>query len=247
MAVRFDASTDSYSATTTWALGAQANFSMCCWVKITVDTNTFANIMSTDGDATSGSGIFLTFSGDGTSLSVYDEGTSVETPSGLNATVGTWYFVGLAVAGTAGTIYHKAAGAAALTTIAVTTAATHAVNRFFLGNDQYSEWLNGCVCAAKHWTAQLSTAEMEIEASHYMPARFANLTAWYPLVQTDTADYGGSARTLTVGGTLATEDGPPLPWGAMVPIQLGVSATAAGPPAAPAPVAVQAAGPWPGF
>ena len=86
-----------------------------------------------------------------------------------------------------------------------------------IGNDSYDEWMDATWAHVKVWDAVLSAAELEQERWTIRPQRLANLHLWTPLWSTaDLNDYSGNGRNWTAGGTLATEDGPPLSWGAPV-------------------------------
>ena len=75
--------------------------------------------------------------------------------------------------------------------------------------------LNGRIALAKMWSAALTPAEIALERETARPCRFTDLWNWAPLMlATELVDYGGNARDWTAGGTLTTEDGPPVHWGA---------------------------------
>ena len=73
---------------------------------------------------------------------------------------------------------------------------------------------NGRVAAIKTWTAALTLADINQEHTQYLPVRTTNLHRVTPcLKHTDLVDYSGvSGVAWTANGTLATEDGPPIPW-----------------------------------
>ena len=84
-----------------------------------------------------------------------------------------------------------------------------------IGNDSYDEWMDAAWAHVKVWDAVLTAAELEAERWTIRPQRLANLHLWSPLWSTsDINDYSGNGRNWTAGGTLVTEDGPPLSWGA---------------------------------
>jgi hypothetical protein len=92
-----------------------------------------------------------------------------------------------------------------LTADAVVTAAS-----IYVGNDQGSDACNCRVAGIKVYSAVLTADEIKAEMRVYMPVRTANLLSWHPmLLHTDVSQYGA---TWTVGGTLATEQGPPIAW-----------------------------------
>jgi hypothetical protein len=67
--------------------------------------------------------------------------------------------------------------------------------------------------AYKHWSAQLTAAEVEAERRSYLPQRWSQLWTAAPLLHTgEVRDWSGQGRDFTVGGTPSTEDGPPILW-----------------------------------
>jgi hypothetical protein len=77
--------------------------------------------------------------------------------------------------------------------------------------------LNGRIAAVKLWHIELTQEQIAAEMRQYKPIRLANLDGFYPLldVGNGTQDFSGFATSnLTSNGTLATEDGPPIPWDA---------------------------------
>jgi hypothetical protein len=206
MAVRFDAD-ENYSAT--YTLGSQANYSVTCWGRLAVDRNDYTTFWSFDANS-DGTAFILQTDIDGTSSFVWDDIVAGMVGAGPALTVGTWYFFAVCVAGTSGALHYRTA-TTGFTTVTWTGAA-RTITNFLIGDDRYTEWLNGNVAALKFWTAGLTLAEVANESMQYAPVRTANLAAFYPLVSAETTDYSGNARTLTGGGTATTEDGPPIAW-----------------------------------
>lgn len=100
---------------------------------------------------------------------------------------------------------------------------THTLNRsgrtaptaISIGSVLDSDLLNGRVACIKIWTEALTVAEIQQEIGVIHPVRTANLNRWTPgFTHTDIADYSGNGYGWTAVGTLATEDGPPVSWGA---------------------------------
>ncbi len=117
------------------------------------------------------------------------------------------------------TLYFKKAGAA---TLSARTGNKHptlsGVTRFLLGTDDatgQNEWLDGDLAGIKVWNAELTQAELELEANQLAPVRASNLHAYYPLQSVDTMllDASGNGRNLspiTVGGTWSLQSGPSI-------------------------------------
>lgn len=208
MAVRTDADGEDY--TRALALGTQANLTVCGWFRLVVDRNTWSTIFSVDNGT--GDNWLLQTNSDGVTLNSVFDATSQE---GIGAmTVGTWYFIAMATAGTSGNIYYRTAAQSTLTTVAV-TGATASVNAATLriGESPWgTEWWNGEFSNVCMWTATLTAAEVLQESTRFVPYRYANLVAWYPLIRPETVDYSGNGRTLSGGAGATYADGPPIPW-----------------------------------
>ncbi|MFD8556615.1 hypothetical protein ACFV1N_04890 [Streptosporangium canum] len=207
MAVRFSADGQDY--TRTISLGTISQFSLSCWVKISVDRDTYSTAWSLDG-VDGYYALQTTFSG--TSIVVMD---NAEGSHGSRAlTVGTWYYVGVALNGVNGTMVSRALGD---TTFTVSTWSdgqpSFTATNLRLGDSPGNEWLNGALTGVKFWSGvALTQAELEAEAWTHMPQRTAGLRAWYPLTRAETADYSGNALTLSGGTGATTEDGPGIAW-----------------------------------
>jgi hypothetical protein len=71
------------------------------------------------------------------------------------------------------------------------------------------EWLDGVVAGFKHYSAILTTTEMEAEFANYSPTRTSNLVrAHFRPNLANTSDYSGNNRTLSGGTGSTTENGP---------------------------------------
>ncbi|MGC5009739.1 LamG-like jellyroll fold domain-containing protein [Streptosporangium sp. DT93] len=212
MAVRFSA--DSQDYTRALSLGAVTQWSISCWVKISVDRNAYSTIWCLDGE--SGASYYLLQTDtDGVSLQVYTDAVSGINPTGGVLTAGTWYHIGVSVNGANGTAVIRAAGAAASTVTTWSTGdASTNIGTLRLGESSFNgEWLNGAMAAFKMWTgATLTRDELDQEGLFTAPRRTAGLRVWYPFSQAGTADASGLGNTLSGGTGAATEDGPPIAW-----------------------------------
>jgi hypothetical protein len=115
-----------------------------------------------------------------------------------------WWFVASTnrAGGPATALYFKKLGAATLT---ATSGNTHpsitGITRFLIGTDDatgQNEWMDGDITGIKVWNAELTKAELELEANQLSPVRTTNLHAFYPLqsVSTMLTDYSGNGRNL---------------------------------------------------
>ena len=133
-----------------------------------------------------------------------------------------WWFVAETnrAAGPATALYWKKEGAS---TLNVATGNTHPAfpnaTRFLVGTDDatgQNEWTDGDIAGLKVWNAELTKAELELEAQRLSPVRTADLFAYYPLqtVATMLQDQSGNGRNLapiSTGGTWSQQPGPAIP------------------------------------
>lgn len=209
MAVRFDAATEEYTRAS--SLGTLTQFSITCWLKISVDQNNISTVWCVD-NGFAGDYIRLCTDTDGTTLIIADD---LDGHTLGAATVGTWYYVGFSVNGSSAMAVMQAANASAptVTTWLDSSSSTNIVN-LRIGDAVFDgQYLNGCVAAFKFWSGiTLSQAELEAEAWTYLPRRATGLRGWYPFLRAETTDYSGLGQTLSGGTGTTTEDGPPVPW-----------------------------------
>jgi hypothetical protein len=210
MAVRFDASGDSLSRTT----GLPSfPISISAWCKVNVDGDQFHGLAAI-GNATLESQILADFTSTNARVHCYN-GVSVS-GAAASLAVGTWFHLGIVqqdpdAAADDLLIYLNGA-------LDITAVDTHddiaPITKLTFGNNKDSDFLNGCIAAVKVWSGVgLTAAEFAAERWQYAPLRLANLNAWNPLLtHTDLLDYSASGNSLTAGGTLTTEEGPPIPW-----------------------------------
>lgn len=210
MAVRFADEAHAYSRTV--ALGSQSVYSLACWMRLTSDRNTWQTAWCL-GDAAGGD-VFslLQTTATGTNLEFVTSASFTAVPL-VNMTVGTWYYVGIAMNGATGTAVYRTP-TTAFSTVAIASQGAIVHQTLQIGRSIYTgEWLDGCVTGFKWWAATLTTAELQQEAASYMPSRTVNLRAWYPLLSPETVDYSGNGAVLSGGVGAAGEDGPPVAWG----------------------------------
>lgn len=197
MAIRFDAAADGY--TRVFSLTVPHTF--MCWMRVTTDRNDYTSLFSFEN----GSEFFFGFGPNGTQIDVYDGSDHL----GSDLVIGHWRHITITSSATVRKAYVNAR-----LDVSVTTGGA-SIENLWIGRTTANDFLNGRMAAVKLWHAELSQAEIELETHQYKPFRMANLDGFYPLldVGTGTLDYSRFATTnLTSNGTLATEDGPPIPW-----------------------------------
>jgi hypothetical protein len=211
VAIRFDAATDQLSRTT--SLPSITNFTLMAWIwfpaNIPLDTAQCALNFgpTTPGDAQQYLGV-LGQAGPTNKLILYTTGqpTLVGT---MSLSVNTWYHVAMAIAGTGASQVRGYLNG--VQEMVGPGSGTPVGQKLLVAQSAPGgESFNGRVAALKIYSAVLTASEMQQELRAYVPVRTLNLNSWYPLLtQTDVANYGPA---WTVGGTLTTEDGPPIPW-----------------------------------
>ena len=208
MAIRFD-STDRLSRTTN--LPSEASITFACCGRRQVDRGGYGCFVEMVNGA-AGAGIFVGFDGSGDNIIVNNyiaDSSTIITPG-----TGNWFFAALTQNGTgAGNLI----GYAALHTSASLSSQTHTGVSFTeatlnIGNNAGGDLFNGDLAFVKIWTAVLTSAELEAERWSAWPVRWANLHAFYPLldVNSRTFDYTSNGYTMTSAGTLTQADNPPV-------------------------------------
>lgn len=225
MAVRFDATGEDYTSTSSPPAGSA--FTIVCWVKISTDRNTWSAAWSSDSSTSNYS--YLSTDSDGTTMKWWTlVGGNERTINGPNMSMGTWYRFAAVCNGANATLYYGTASGSLSTGTSATWQTLATSTTFRVGADPFSgEWLNGAVAALKHYSTDLTQAEVERELAQYLPSRTANLVRIHPFITNETADYSGNGRTLSGGTGTAREDGPPIPWRTISP-RLILPATASG-------------------
>ncbi|HKX31495.1 MAG TPA: LamG domain-containing protein [Blastocatellia bacterium] len=202
MAIRFDAIADNYFRSTSPTFPNTIMF----WVKIVVDLNNFCVMIAWDG----ANDFYLGTGGNGTILEFYP-GPGAAGIDGTDLIVGQWYHVAIvsgAGTGASRNIYLN--GALDIST----TSDEPPSGLLYIANDANDEWINASMAALKIYNAVLTQREIQQEMRQYKPVRKSDIHLFCPMLDVGTGgnDFSGNGRNLTAGGTLTTEDGPPIPW-----------------------------------
>jgi Concanavalin A-like lectin/glucanases superfamily len=208
MAIRCDTSADNLSRTT--ALPSPTSWTGMAWVYLVTNNGTaFQGALSLGSSAA----FYAVAYGVSGTLKQAAFNNSAVTFGATTVATATWIHFALTVAGTGANqmlIYRD--GVVEQTLTAITGVPTTSL---FVGSTQGGDPMNGRVAAIKVWNAVLTADEIRTEMRQYQPQRTLNLLSWHPmLLHTDLAQYGA---TWTAGGTLTTEDGPPIPWSRVTP------------------------------
>jgi len=142
------------------------------------------------------------------SLNMYGGAGSV---GGSTLSTSVWFHATMTYNGTTALAYLNAVQDISIANGTAPQGAIYVGNDDEIGDDQ---WLNGRWAAIKLWSAVLNAAEIANEMRQYLPIRTANLNTFSPCLAASGAgiDYSGNGFNWSIGGTLTTEDGPPIPW-----------------------------------
>jgi len=205
MAVRFDAPEDRLTELTgTWP-SPNGGFTVTAWVRIMVDTGTYATWFRS---FTPGRGVIVNSctDADGTTGNNYFTWES-QAANGVDMQVGTWYPVAVSHddGGTIGTSYLRD-GALTLADSATVESGIDAAGICIGGRDDTdaNEWWNGEIAYVRIWSAELIQAEIEAEWESTTPVRTDDLLADWPLAnETDLTDtVQGLVLAVQGGGVL---------------------------------------------
>lgn len=189
------------------SLPAWNAFTACGWARRSSDSGTYAALFDLASAATSaGSYLGLAASANGDDLKAYSSaGGFAESTTLATLVNGTNFFWAITNDGTTIRAYYAAAGAAALSTVTLTSQPSSFTSASMLiGNDSYAEPFFGAIGRLKIWDAVLTSGELEIERHFALPKRTANLHIWSPLGRTDSevTDFSGNGRNWTANGTI---------------------------------------------
>lgn len=213
MAIRADAGTDYYERASTPTI---TSHTVALWFNQSNDLGAVYQMLGCLQDAgnTGFIGMFLTPTND---LAGFTTAAGAETSAIAAVSTGTWYFLAWTNAGAgAGNakFYAAAAADASLTMQSLAGEPSWSNATFRLFNSHFSEPFDGEIAAVKVWDRVLTQAELEIERWSYLPVLTNSLHGYWPMWGTSdgATDFSGNGKSWTVNGTVASADGPPLPW-----------------------------------
>lgn len=214
MAVRLDTEGEGYTATS--ALPT-APCTILCWAKIVNDRDNYSSVWCVDSGVTAYIILGTDFSG------TVARGSFSDIDIGFNAwTPNTWYKTALTVSGTTVTVYQAPAGATLASTSGTSGALPSAPTSLRLGSSMTTgEWFDGSIANFKHYSAVLTSTEIEAELGSWTSVRTANLVRHYKLQIPETTDYSGNGNTVTGGVGASTDtDDPPISTPPPIPADL---------------------------
>lgn len=230
-AVRFDADADVLVMPAAAVPSGSGAWTVAVWLRLSADRNVPTMLWSFDGIFSS-SWHALETDSSGTSLRVYETGTTAATIATLS--IGVWYFVVVrkTVGGTIKTYIGDEAFGALSTAAGSVTNLTYAGDGY-VGGSAYGDHLDGRMWGMRVWDAELSDAEIDAEFASATGAavRTTNRRAEWLLDDdvTPGTDSSGNGRTLTnTGGAWALETGPTFPAGGGT-VTAAIAGTLAGP------------------
>lgn len=196
MSVRFDGSTDRYTATT--GLVGASGWTVCLWAKLQVDRNDYTTFFQWVGGS-SNETVFQT-QANGTSLQVWDGTADRNLTASL--VVGSWYRLALVRTTTTSVTAYTATDVGATSSQTLTTSTVGAPATLYVGNSDVNEFLNGNIANLKVYTAALSQTEVETEWASWDAVRTSNLLRHHKFKDAaEVTDYSGNGNALTSAGT----------------------------------------------
>lgn len=222
MAVRLD-STDrltraSYAA---WDADAYDTLTVAGWVFMSTDLNAYSTIWTLGTAAGAGDNwLLLQTIANGTTLQISERDGSTTVEEGTVALTGTWQWIAVVKNGATIVVYEAEVGEAAaadtLNSTFHTSFPSGSTPNFSFGSsrsDASQEPFDGRLAHFKVWSAALTADELAQERWSGVPARTANLQFWWPFLDAaDAVNEYTAGLDLSLTGTLATEDGPPVTW-----------------------------------
>lgn len=201
MSVRFDGSTDSYSATTGLP---GTTFTALFWARIAVDRNAYSSLVGVD-NGTGDQVLNIQTDQDGVSpylwLAPHSPGYLEESPA-VPMTVGSWYRFALVRSGTAVTFY-AAAATGGVSSVSGTLTGTLNQTTLRIGHSPTAgEWFNGNFANLKIYNAALTAGEIETEWGNWQAQRTTALLRHHRWqTAAETTDYSGNGHVLTAAGS----------------------------------------------
>ncbi len=207
MAARFDASTDILTYTGTGPAIATTGVTVCFWVYLAVDLNTYGTLCRLQNGGTTVFSIGL--EADGTSLWVF--GPSGTFDSTHDLTAGAWSRVSLTISAAGVANLYTATATGSVNTV-TNTSGTGTGTAITLGSrPDNSEWANVRLSDVRFWDVVLTSTEIELEWASSTPIRRSNLWADWPLrAAGQLMDQSGNNRTLTAGSTAVSTESDPI-------------------------------------
>lgn len=217
MSVRFDASSDTLNRQVAGILASDTTFTVCCWAKRKVDTGAFATVIYFNAPTGSELDVYLETDTGGDTFQVGELPGTESDLVGPFLTLDTWYFVCYRrISDTSRKLSYGTEAGGSLTHVTNSDSRTttgKSVDRFYVGNDAFTEPFNGEVAWVRLWSTNLSDTEVDAEWRSSTPVRSSNLRGDWRLAAASSAgtDSSGNSLTLTAGGTLTDGGANPTP------------------------------------
>ena len=213
MAWRIDSSSDYLRRTA--SLPATTSFSACGWCRVVTDrTGQYRFIFGLENTAHPTDSSAWMLIGWNNSNNFYVTHASISDVFASNPSTTDWFFWALTCSGTATDTfngYWRAVDGTALNNKS-SFGVSFTPAQMMWSNDTFDEYVDCRHAGLKVWDAALTAEEILVESFQLAPVRRANLHLFAPGFAHDQLDdMSGNGRTLTAGGTLTTEEGPPVP------------------------------------
>ena len=193
------------------------NFAVCGWAKLNTVSGALTNLFDYHQlwPSFQWNG-FITRS-DGTTMTYWSEGNNYDITT---ITAGEWFWFAMRCNATTTDIRFWTRSGGMFTGNKENWLAAGQEGWFDFGDNEYNEPWDGPICSVKIFTASITLDELLLEQWSQRPLAIGKLHAWYPMLNTNTAnaikDYSGNGRNLTLSGATeptAVVDSPPVSWG----------------------------------
>lgn len=210
MAVRLNASGDILYRTAN--LPGFAAYTLAAWFyRVNAQAGSFIYPLSLENTAYPTDASQYNVLGIDTAGTLHVTNSGAATNFSATPAVGTWFYAYMRGNGTNLQGGWAAATAAAFTTVSQSQGNVFTPANLAFGSDTFDEFLDGRVAYPRVWDAALTDAELLAEMRSPIPVRWANLNLGPRLLtDTDFNDKTSNARNFTVGGSITSEDGPPI-------------------------------------
>lgn len=208
MAVRFDASTDKFSATT--GLPTSSTYTITCWIYFSVDRNMYSAAWDLPGSTANDAPTWQYVGANITGTNVFFAHSDETELSPLTGAISTWYYTAVSRSGNNISFYRAAEGVALGAAATVTVPAITPAKLWVGGTSYTDEWLNGRIASFKMWNAALDATEIAAERTQNMPVRTTSLLRYHSFTTAPgTTNEMGTAGNLTAGSTATTTEAGP--------------------------------------
>lgn len=187
-------------------------FTFATWIRLQVDTNTFATVCRLHSGGGGSTCLVLGMNASGVTPALF----SPANPTGITGAdlaLNTWYYLAGVIAGTAAALYRSPLGGPSAYTAGTITPGATPSGFTVLGRSvgDTSETVNGDMAYDRMWAAALTQAQLDAERDASVPVLSAGLFGSWPLPSAaDLTDHANARNLVANAGALGSADDPPL-------------------------------------